>query len=219
MEHRVLSSITITCNDEEVFCGPDKMPPTVAANDMACSPSDPPRPGERERPSLPGTVQRLVIRACVYASELSFYLISAAAATLSRRLARATFYSLLPSRSGCAPLPPFPRVSERVHAHFVSFTSFALRCLPSPAPFSSHSLLSFFSLGLYSSSFHSISLSFLFLPFVISFFSSPSPVSFSPQRLSLCPSFYRSFPRTPRLSTRTCGPLVVSVLFSRSPQM
>lgn len=34
------------------------------------------------------------LRACVYASGLSFYLISAAAATLSRRLAPATFYSL-----------------------------------------------------------------------------------------------------------------------------
>jgi len=39
------------------------------------------------------------LRACAYASGLSSYLISAAAATLSSRLARATFYSLLLSLS------------------------------------------------------------------------------------------------------------------------
>jgi len=97
---------------------------------MACSPSPDPRPGERKR-AIAAKRCTARLRACAYASEHSFYLISAAAATLSRRLARATFYSLLPSRSGCAPLSPYPRVAlarTRILRlfHFICFTPSSL---------------------------------------------------------------------------------------------
>lgn len=72
-------------------------------------------------------------------------MISAAAATLSRRLARAALYSLLPSRSDCAPLPPPPRVSlarTRILGLFHFFICFTSSSLPLrlPVPLSSFSL-------------------------------------------------------------------------------
>lgn len=173
----------------------------VAANDMARSPSpDPPRPGERETTAAGHCTPRL--RTCAYASELLFYLISAAAATLSRRLARATLYSLLPSRSGCAPpLPPCPSTSpSRAYTHTSSLSLHLLYFVFPPLSVSqSRSLLflSFFltPLFLLSSSsvpFFPISLFCHILLFPRS--------SFFPQHLFLCPPVYRSFPRTPRLS-------------------
>lgn len=72
-------------------------------------------------------------------------MISAAAATLSRRLARAALYSLLPSRSDCAPLPLPPRVSlarTRILGLFHFFICFTSSSLPLrlPVPLSSFSL-------------------------------------------------------------------------------
>lgn len=145
--------------------------------------------GERETIAARHCTARL--RACAYASELSFYLISAAAATLSRRLARAALYSLLPSRSDCAPLPPPPRVSlvrTRILGLFHFFICFTSSSLPLrlPVPLSSFSLP--FFLAPRSPPFpHPISLSFLFLPFAISSFF-PDPVSSPPPPLDVFPS-------------------------------
>lgn len=156
---------------------------------MARSPSpDLPRPGEREITAAGHCTARL--RACAYASELSFYLISAAAATLSRRLARAALYSLLPSRSGCAPplLPCTPRLLSRAYTHTSSLSLHLLYFVFPPLSVSqSRSLLSlsFFPYAPISP----LHLSFLFLPF-----SSFSPVSFF---LSTSFPYLREFPSHP----------------------
>lgn len=133
------------------------------------------RERERETPLLPGTIQR-GYAACAYASKLSFYLISAAAATLSRRLAREpTFYSLLPSRSGYAPPPsPVPRVSlARTSTLSLHLLYFVFPLLRLPVPLSSSFSLSFFLIPIFLSS--------SYLPFATSFFF-PDPVSFFHQR-------------------------------------
>lgn len=179
---------------------------------MARSPlPDPHRDrGRGERPLLSGTAR---LRACAYASELSFYLISAAAATLSRRLARATFYSFLPSRSGCAPpLPPCPpRVSfARVYTHTSSLSLHLLYFAFFPALFF---LCPFFLTPLSLLSPH---------PLYLSYFSLLPYPSFSPILslffLNVFPPIYRSYSRTPRLSTAYSRfPVVISTPFSRSP--
>lgn len=173
------------------------------------------REGERETTLLPGTVQLGYTCMRVRERALVLFDFCRRAATLSRRLARATFYSLLPSRAGCAPLPSFPRVSfARTRTlrlfHFICFASYSLLCASQ-----SHSLLS----------------PFFFLFFFGAFIPPLPPLSpflaYSPFCDILSPrSFFPSVP----LSTavffgplaflrRTRGPLVVSVFFSRSPQI
>lgn len=143
--------------------------------------------------------QALYSAAYVHArTRASSRFIFAAAATLSRRLARVTFYSLLPSRSGCVLLPPFPRVSpSHVHTHFISFTSFALlHPLPlaplNPALFF---LCLFFLMFLCLLS--SFCLSFLFLPFAISFFLPDLSRLFFPSTSFPLSLFLQEFPSDP----------------------
>ena len=132
------------------------------------------RERERETPLLPGNVRvhcTVRLRTCAYPSELLFYLIPAAAATLSRRLARATFYSLLPSRSDCTPLPPFPCISiacTRILRlfHFISFTS------------SFNSQLFFFPFVFFLYVYFSLHLIFFSFLFLVLFFFFSEHVSF-----------------------------------------
>lgn len=188
----------------------------VAANDMACSPS---LTATGETVAARHCTARL--RACAYANEISFYLISAAAATLSRRLARATFYtlsfSLAPAAHLSASLSPcllhaythtwslslhllyfvFPPV--RLPVTLSSSSTFS-PCAPISPLFTLSSFLSYFSLLPYPS-FSSI------LPL---FFLNVFPLSLFLQKFPSDPSlFYDAFR----------GPLVASTSFSRSPQV
>lgn len=149
---------------------------------------------------LLGAVPRTWLRAHArtYASELSFYSISAAAATLSRRLAQATFYSLpLSSPSPVVHLfLPFasPLSRDSSPLHFVSFSKSSLPAHTTPPLSFSFSSSRFFHFSL----FFAI---FLFLPRVL-----PLLSSFPPE----------SFPRTPRHSTnQRRGSLLLVVVNSR----
>lgn len=151
-----------------------------------CYLRDQERETERERSLLPGTVP-VRLRACAYASELSFYLISAAAATLSRRLARLhVLLSLSLSRQlhTSTSLPFAPFLAHRLF-HFVlllslfSFPSFLRLFLFFPIPSISRCDPLSLSLFFYFSFFYPVS-------FFLNIFSLVSP---------------SRFPRTPRLST------------------
>lgn len=151
--------------------------------------------GKRERETI--AARHCTAQLYVHArTRASSRFISAAAATLSRRLARVTIYSLLPSRSGCTLLPSFPRVSpSHVHTRFVSFTSFAL---PRPLPIAPlnptlFSLCLFFSSCFYASSLHSAFLSYFSLLQYPSFPLPPLPSSTS-FPLSLFPQEFPSDP-------------------------
>lgn len=168
--------------------------------------------GERETIAARHCTARL--RACAYASELSFYLISAAAATLSRRLARAALYSLLPSRSDCAPLPPPPRVSlarTRILGLFHFFICFTSSSLPLrlPVPLSSFSLPFFLAPR---------SPPFLILSPCLSYFSLLPYPPFSPILSLLPPPLSTSFLLSLFLQEFSSNSLCVSTPFSRSPR-